>query len=114
MKQENFNLIKDSKGKSLTRTEAGLRKLRILVAPLDWGLGHATRCIPVIYELLRQDCDIWLAGEGMQETLLKQEFPGLSFLSLAGYRVKYGRSATRMRGFPCLSAGKADIFSLES
>ncbi|MGZ8523126.1 MAG: glycosyltransferase [Chitinophagaceae bacterium] len=64
----------------------------VLVAPLDWGLGHATRCIPVIYELLKQDYNVWLAGEGAQETLLKQEFPKLPFLPLRGYRVKYGGS----------------------
>ena len=68
------------------------KRPRILVAPLDWGLGHATRCIPVIYELLRQDAEVWLAGEGAQESLLKGEFPELSFLYLRGYRVKYGNS----------------------
>ena len=68
------------------------RKLRILVAPLDWGLGHATRCIPVIYELVKQDWAVWLAGEGAQEILLKNEFPELPFLSLKGYRVRYGGS----------------------
>ena len=65
---------------------------RILVVPLDWGLGHATRCIPVIYELLRNECEVWLAGEGDQEILLKNEFPNLPFLPLKGYRVRYGRS----------------------
>ncbi len=70
-----------------------LRKLRILVAPLDWGLGHATRSIPVVQELLRQDCDVWLAGEGAQQKLLQQEFPDLPFLHLDGYRVRYARSA---------------------
>jgi UDP-N-acetylglucosamine transferase subunit ALG13 len=89
LKQENFNTIPPSGGKNL-------RKLRILVAPLDWGLGHATRCIPLIYELLRQDCDVWLAGEGSQEALLKQEFPELPFLFLKGYRVRYSRSASGM------------------
>jgi UDP-N-acetylglucosamine transferase subunit ALG13 len=89
LKQENFNLIPPFR-------EKNLRKLRILVAPLDWGLGHATRCIPIIYELLSQDCDVWLAAEGAQEALLKQEFPKLSFLSLKGYRVRYSRSATSM------------------
>lgn len=64
----------------------------ILVVALDWGLGHATRCVPVIYELLRQDCKVWLAGEKAQENLLKQEFPELPFLPLKGYRVKYGGS----------------------
>jgi uncharacterized protein (TIGR00661 family) len=89
LKQENFNIVPSLE-------EKNLRKLRILVAPLDWGLGHATRCIPVIYELLRQNCDVWLAGEGAQEILLKQEFPDLPFLHLSGYRVKYGLSATGM------------------
>jgi uncharacterized protein (TIGR00661 family) len=70
----------------------GLRKIRILVAPLDWGLGHATRCIPVIRELLDQGIEVWLAGEDIQEKLLKIEFPTLPFLSLQGYRVRYARS----------------------
>ncbi|MBL7738313.1 MAG: glycosyl transferase family 28 [Chitinophagaceae bacterium] len=72
------------------------RKPRILVAPLDWGLGHATRCIPVIYELLKHKCEVWLAAEGAQEVLLKQEFPELRFLHLPGYRVKYSRSRSAM------------------
>lgn len=68
-----------------------LRKYRILIAPLDWGLGHATRCIPVIEELLANGCEVWLAGKGMQEILLKGEFPDLPFLQLEGYRVQYSR-----------------------
>ena len=30
----------------------------ILVSPLCWGLGHATRCIPVINELQKKSCNI--------------------------------------------------------
>src|SRR5436190_11979509 len=73
--------------------EKNLRKLRILVAPLDWGLGHATRCIPIIQHLLKADVEVWLAGEGAQEKLLADEFPDLPFLSLHGYRIRYARSA---------------------
>lgn len=72
--------------------EKKLRKPRILVAPLDWGLGHATRCIRIIQELLKQDCEVLLAGEGAQEILLKQEFPLLKFLPLRGYRIFYSKS----------------------
>src|ERR1043165_7216724 len=68
------------------------RRFRILVAPLDWGLGHATRCIPVIKELLNQGGEVFLAGEGAQEILLKTEFPQLPFLALQGYRVHYAKS----------------------
>jgi len=69
-------------------------KPRILVAPLDWGLGHASRCIPIIRELIEQGSDVWLAGEGAQETLLKTEFPLLPFLQLPGYRITYSKTST--------------------
>lgn len=72
----------------------GYRKPRILVAPLDWGLGHATRCIPVIHELLRQGTEVWLATDGAQQALLSKEFPELTVLKLKGYNIKYSRSAS--------------------
>jgi hypothetical protein len=65
---------------------------KLLVAPLDWGLGHATRCVPVIRDLLKSNCEVWLAGEGAQEKLLREEFSSLPFLPLKGYRIKYGKS----------------------
>jgi UDP-N-acetylglucosamine transferase subunit ALG13 len=65
---------------------------KLLVAPLDWGLGHATRCVPVIRDLLNNNCEVWLAGEGAQEKLLREEFPSLAFLPLKGYRIKYAKN----------------------
>lgn len=65
---------------------------KILVAPLDWGLGHATRCIPVIQSLLRQSCTVFLAGEGSTKSLLQKEFPQLKFLPLEGYRITYTKN----------------------
>lgn len=66
--------------------------LRILVAPLDWGLGHATRCIPLIRQLLHRGCDVWIASEGRTQQLLQQEFPSLTHIALRGYRVRYAAS----------------------
>ncbi len=63
--------------------------MKILVAPLDWGLGHATRCIPVILELSRQGDEVIIAASGNIEQLLKLEFPLLKFVSLDGYHMKY-------------------------
>lgn len=68
-------------------------KPRVLVAPLDWGLGHATRCIPIIRELLQQGCEPWIATDEAQQVLLQEEFPQLTFLPLWGYRVKYAKTA---------------------
>jgi len=67
----------------------GLTNRRILVAPLDWGLGHATRCIPIVRELIKQGCEVWLAAEGMHARLLQLEFPDLPVLPLQGYRIRY-------------------------
>lgn len=64
-------------------------KKRVLVAPLDWGLGHATRCIPIIQELILQNCEVIIAAAGPTKTLLQQEFPQNKFLHLKGYGVRY-------------------------
>ena len=55
----------------------------ILVAPLNWGLGHATRSIPIIYALLADGFEVIIASDGMALTLLQKEFPqleGIAFL----------------------------------
>jgi Glycosyltransferase family 28 C-terminal domain len=65
---------------------------KILLAPLDWGLGHATRCIPIVKELLRLECEVIIAAKGAQKAVLEQEFPFLTFVALPGYNVKYGKN----------------------
>ena len=65
--------------------------LTVLIAPLDWGLGHATRCIPIINELIAHGVRVMIAASGSQKALLKQEFPGLDFLDIPGYKIRYQR-----------------------
>jgi UDP:flavonoid glycosyltransferase YjiC (YdhE family) len=74
-------------------TEKTGEKARVLLAPLDWGLGHATRCIPIVRELIDRGCEPWIACDGSQQVLLQAEFPQLTFLPLAGYRVRYAKTA---------------------
>jgi len=66
-------------------------KPRILIAPLDWGLGHATRCIPIISALIQQNCTVIVAADGPLKILLQKEFPDVLFITLMGYRVQYSR-----------------------
>jgi uncharacterized protein (TIGR00661 family) len=61
----------------------------ILVAPLDWGLGHATRCIPVINCLVKNGCQVSVAGSGPSLALLKEEFPQHVFHELPAYNIVY-------------------------
>lgn len=69
-----------------------MAKKKILIAPLDWGLGHATRCIPVINEFLSQGCEVQIASSGDALILLKEEFPDLKFHSIASYGAEYSTS----------------------
>ena len=66
-------------------------KLKILIAPLDWGIGHATRIIPIISNLLENGCEVVIAAEGLTFSLLKQEFPEVEFILFKGYRITYSK-----------------------
>ncbi|MDC7995271.1 glycosyltransferase [Altibacter sp. HG106] len=61
----------------------------ILVAPLHWGLGHATRCIPIIRALLERRYRVVLASDGEALTLLRKEFPELKAIELPAYNISY-------------------------
>jgi UDP-N-acetylglucosamine transferase subunit ALG13 len=63
----------------------------VLLAPLDWGLGHATRCIPIIKELIRQGARVTIAASGGQKTLLIGEFPHIEFVEIPGYKLGFKR-----------------------
>ncbi|MCW3105398.1 MAG: hypothetical protein JWO09_3838 [Bacteroidetes bacterium] len=67
---------------------------RILICPLDWGLGHATRCIPVIRAFLEQQAEVLIAADGRPYELLKQEFPALQFVRFKGYDIRYPSSGS--------------------
>lgn len=64
---------------------------RILITPLDWGLGHATRCIPIIQELLKQGHEVMVGSSGLALKLLKEEFPSLTFFELPSYKATYSK-----------------------
>lgn len=65
---------------------------RVLICPLDWGLGHATRCIPVIHELEKMGSEVLIAGSGDSLALLRIEFPGKKFFNLTPYAIRYSNT----------------------
>lgn len=62
---------------------------RILIAPLDWGLGHATRCIPIIRHLLDTGHQPVIAASGRPLKLLLSEFPDAETHPFEGYNITY-------------------------
>ncbi|WP_303318844.1 glycosyltransferase [Flavivirga abyssicola] len=72
-------------------------KKRILVAPLNWGLGHATRSIPIIYELIKYGFEPIIASDGVALTLLQKEFPKLSSIELPSYNITYAKKGKHFK-----------------
>ncbi len=64
-------------------------KQTILVAPLNWGLGHATRCVPIIRQCMNEGHSVILAGSGSSLEFLKSEFPQLPFEELKETPIRY-------------------------
>jgi hypothetical protein len=64
---------------------------RVLVAPLDWGSGHATRCIPVIKELLAQNAIPVLAGSKRVLARLNVDFPELEQVHIPDVEINYSK-----------------------
>src|SRR5688572_2807995 len=79
---------------------------RILVAPLDWGLGHSTRCVPVIRRLLALGATPVLGADAGPLALLRNEFPQLEHVRIPGVTVRYSKGSSQLwsmaRQFPAM------------
>jgi UDP:flavonoid glycosyltransferase YjiC (YdhE family) len=63
--------------------------LKVLVCPLDWGIGHATRCVPIIRTFLEMGDEVVIAVDGRPFEFLKKEFPQCRFIRLRGAHINY-------------------------
>lgn len=69
----------------------------ILIAPLNWGLGHATRCIPIIKALQENEYVPIIASDGIALELLRKEFPYLQSLELPSYQIEYAKNGKNFK-----------------
>jgi spore coat polysaccharide biosynthesis predicted glycosyltransferase SpsG len=60
----------------------------IFYGALDWGLGHATRSVPIIKQLLKENT-IVLGVTPLTKLVFDEEFPELKKIELPPYNVKY-------------------------
>lgn len=73
------------------------KKRNILVCPLDWGLGHASRCVPIIKQFLKNDFHVIIGANGRSASFLKTEFPELEHLTIPGYDIQYPSGGSMAR-----------------
>jgi len=72
---------------------------RILYCVLDWGLGHATRSVPIIQSLLNRGCEVIIGSDGLALEFLRVEFSALNSYELPSYGVKYKSENLILNGF---------------
>ncbi len=63
--------------------------MKILVCPLNWGLGHAARCVPIIRQLISEGNEVVIAADGLPNQFLHLEFPELRFLEAPTQNIRY-------------------------
>ena len=64
-------------------------KKRIVIAPLDWGLGHASRCVPIIRALLDFGHEVIIVADKNPLAFLRMEFPDLRSIRLPAFQITY-------------------------
>ena len=75
--------------------------MRILIAPLNWGLGHATRCIPLVRQSLKKGAEVVLGGTGESLQLLHTYFPELPTVELAPLHLRYSKGKSQIGAMIC-------------
>ena len=63
--------------------------MKILICPLDWGIGHATRCVPVIQKFIELGDEVVIVADGRPYEFLRIEFPGCRIIRLRGIKITY-------------------------
>lgn len=60
----------------------------IFIAPIDWGMGHASRCVSIINTLLHQN-KIIIGITHLNRNYFNQHFPDLQKIELPSYSIRY-------------------------
>lgn len=68
------------------------KKNNILICPLEWGLGHASRIIPLAKKLRESDNNVFIASGDDHLAFLHAELPEIFLISFPGFKTNYSRS----------------------
>ena len=66
---------------------------KVIISALDWGLGHATRMIPIVQYFIANDWKVILASSGEAAVLWQQRFANLEFVDLPAYDFMYSHKS---------------------
>ncbi len=77
-------------------TSSNQHIMKVLICPLNWGLGHATRCVPIIRKLMAEGHEPVVVADGYPLQFLREEFPTLRFIELPSYSVYYASGSSQI------------------
>lgn len=60
----------------------------IFISALDWGLGHATRCVPIIQKL-KENNKVIIGTTPLTDKIFQLEFPELQKIEVSAYNIRY-------------------------
>jgi hypothetical protein len=67
-----------------------IQSKKVLISPLNWGFGHVSRCIPLIYKLLENGNSVFIACDTAQKRVFVQYFcQKVKFIEHEGYPFQF-------------------------
>lgn len=67
-----------------------IHEKRILISPLNWGMGHVARCIPLIHLFLENGNTVFVAANSFQISIFRSYFPSIQYIEHSGYPFGFG------------------------
>jgi UDP:flavonoid glycosyltransferase YjiC (YdhE family) len=67
-------------------------KKKVLIAPLNWGLGHASRDLEIINQLLNENFEVIIGADKAPLLFLQEHFPNLKHLVIPSSTIKYPKN----------------------
>lgn len=67
------------------------KNCNILICPLEWGLGHAGRMIPLARKLQERNYNVIIGSGKTHQAIFRNELPGLTYIDFPGFNPGYSR-----------------------
>lgn len=90
--------------------ENSSNKKRFFISPLDWGLGHASRLVPIIHFLQEKGHLIFLGTNPKNSAFYQAIFPNIPQIAIKGYGITYAKKHTAFKLFLQIPRIKLAIF----
>ncbi len=67
-----------------------VRNKKVLLSPLNWGMGHVSRTIGMIHQFISQENSVVVACDAFQSDVYRSYFPNITIIEHEGYPFDFG------------------------